>query len=115
MAKYTVLSYPGNFYIKKALIAAEYGGISDEIEYPTDFKMGTDNKTEEFLKFSPVGKVPALKIKGTDHGVFESNAIARYIARVGKDVQGLLGKDAYEQSQIDAWIDYTSYYIANGK
>jgi glutathione S-transferase len=113
MTKYTVLSYPHNHAIKKAFIAAEYGGIVDQIEYPNDFKMGVDNKTEEFKKISPLGKVPTLKIKGTEQGIFESNAIARYIARVGHDEKGLLGKDALEQSLVDAWIDFTSFYVIN--
>jgi elongation factor 1-gamma len=111
MAKYTVLAYPGNFPIKKALIAAAYGGIEDEIEYPP-FNHGVDNKKEEFLQFSPLGKVPSLLITGTTNGIFESNAIARFIARVGNDAEGLLGKDALEQSIIDAWIDFVTLYVA---
>jgi glutathione S-transferase len=52
--------------------------------------MGVANATEEFKKNSPLGKVPLLKIEGTEHGVFESNAI------VGEDAEGLLGKDALQ-------------------
>lgn len=38
--------------------------------------MGTDNKTPEYLKKNPLGKVPVLD---TPQGaIWESNAIARY-------------------------------------
>nr|GMC56218.1 elongation factor 1-gamma 2-like [Ipomoea batatas]GME09706.1 elongation factor 1-gamma 2-like [Ipomoea batatas] len=58
----------------KALIAAEYNGI--KIELVKDFQMGVSNKTPEFLKMNPIGKVPVLETP--DGSVFESNAIARY-------------------------------------
>jgi len=64
--------------------------------------MGTDNKTPEYLARFPFGQVPSMDT--VDGPLFESNAIARYIARKGKDV-GLLGANAYESSQIDQWIE----------
>lgn len=111
MTKYIILAYPNNHFIKKALICAEYGGIADQISENKNFKMGVDNKTEEFLKIAPTGKVPALKVDGTDSGLFESNAIASFIARVGNDAPGLLGVDALEQSKVDAWLDFANYYV----
>ena len=39
----------------KALIAAEYSGV--EVELVKDFQMGVSNKTPEFLKMNPIGKV----------------------------------------------------------
>ncbi|PRQ20567.1 putative thioredoxin-like protein [Rosa chinensis] len=38
--------------------------------------MGVSNKTPQFLKMNPIGKVPVLETP--DSPVFESNAIARY-------------------------------------
>jgi glutathione S-transferase len=113
MPKYTILSYPNQISIKKALIIAEYGGVSDQISYPQDFKMMQTNLTEEYKKLAPTGYVPALKIEGQEGGLFESNAIARYLARVGNDTEGLLGADAYTQSLIDAWIEFSVHYIQN--
>ncbi|KAE8671123.1 Elongation factor 1-gamma 3 [Hibiscus syriacus] len=56
----------------KALIAAEYSGV--EVRLVENFEMGISNKTPEFLKMNPLGKVPVLE---TPEGpVFESNAIA---------------------------------------
>ena len=39
----------------KALIAAEYSGV--KVELVKDFEMGVSNKTPEFLKINPIGKV----------------------------------------------------------
>ncbi|KAE8712908.1 hypothetical protein F3Y22_tig00110221pilonHSYRG00078 [Hibiscus syriacus] len=65
----------------KALIAAEYSGV--EVGLVENFEMGISNKTPEFLKMNPLGKVPVLE---TPEGhVFESNAIARYVTRSKAD------------------------------
>lgn len=39
----------------KALIAAEYTGV--KVDLVKDFEMGVSNKTPEFLKMNPIGKV----------------------------------------------------------
>lgn len=39
----------------KALIAAEYNGV--EVKLVPDFEMGVSNKTPEFIKMNPIGKV----------------------------------------------------------
>lgn len=48
----------------KALIAAEYAGV--KIETTPDFKMGVTNKTPEFLKLTPMGKVELLAAVSKD-------------------------------------------------
>jgi elongation factor 1-gamma len=45
----------GNKNAFKALIAAEYSGV--KVELTKDFEMGVSNKTPEFLKMNPLGKV----------------------------------------------------------
>ena len=51
-----------------------------------------------------IGKVPTLS---TSHGgIFESNSIARYIARLNPSAH-LYGKSNHDQSYIDSWLDYT--------
>lgn len=40
---------------QKALIAAEYSDV--KIELVKNFEMGVSNKTPEFLKMNPIGKV----------------------------------------------------------
>ncbi|KAL5213532.1 hypothetical protein ABZP36_024379 [Zizania latifolia] len=65
----------GNKNAFKALIAAEYSGV--KVDLVKNFQMGVSNKTADFLKMNPIGKVPILE---TPEGpVFESNAIARYV------------------------------------
>lgn len=39
----------------KALIAAEYSGV--KVELVKNFEMGVSNKSPEFLKMNPIGKV----------------------------------------------------------
>lgn len=52
---------------------------------------------------NPNGKVPTLK---TDDGcIFESNAIARYIANMRPDC-GLYGCSFYEHGLVDQWVDW---------
>jgi len=93
-------TYPGNFRAFKTLIAAQYNGV--DIEVP-EFKMMEDSSTPEFLAKNPLGKVPLLE---TDQGcIFESNAIARYIARIRNDTE-LYGSTFFESGQIDSWIDF---------
>lgn len=48
-------TYKGNKSADKALIVAEYTGV--KISVPSDFEMGVTNKTPEFLKMNPMGKV----------------------------------------------------------
>jgi len=71
-----------------------------------DFKLGQDNKTAEFLKLSPLGKVPVLQ---TPSGaIFESNAISRYVARLRRDTE-LTGASFFDSAQVDSWIDFCSH------
>jgi len=101
----TLFVEPGNFRAFKVLIAAEYNNITINIP---DFKRNESNKTADFLKVSPAGKVPALQ---TPQGsVFESNAIARYIARMRQDT-GLMGATFFESAEVDQWIDFCSNNI----
>eukprot|EP01121_Diplochlamys_sp_Union-15-3_P017176 TRINITY_DN599_c0_g2_i2.p1 TRINITY_DN599_c0_g2~~TRINITY_DN599_c0_g2_i2.p1 ORF type:complete len:242 (-),score=51.58 TRINITY_DN599_c0_g2_i2:51-728(-) len=106
--KYHITSYPHNPNVLKIQIAALYGGIKD-LEVTKEFKYGVDNKTPEFLKKFPLGKIPALD--GPEGPVFESQAILRYIARKGNDSEGLLGKTLYEQAIIDQWCEVVVNYF----
>ncbi|CAL0300764.1 unnamed protein product [Lupinus luteus] len=90
----------------KALIAAEYNGV--QLQLLPDFEMGVSNKTPQFLNMNPLGKVPVLE---TPHApVFESNAIARYVARSNPHTS-LLGSSPIQQAHVDQWIDFSSFEI----
>ncbi|KAM0902853.1 hypothetical protein ACQ4PT_019105 [Festuca glaucescens] len=71
----------GNKNAFKSLIVAEYSGVN--VDLAKDFQMGISNKTPQFLKMNPIGKV--LVLETLEGPLFESNAIARYIARLKAD------------------------------
>ena len=62
-------------------------------------------KTKKFLILNPFGTVPvAFNISGTN-GVFESNSILRLVARLGKNKYKIYGKDLFNKSRIDSYLD----------
>jgi len=101
---FKIYSYPNNPRVWKAVIAGKYTGVN--IETPS-FQIGVDNKTKEFAEKNPLQKVPVLETP--DGCIFESNAIARYVARQGNS--RIYGANAFEASQIDQWIDFASNEI----
>ncbi|XP_048231783.1 elongation factor 1-gamma [Ricinus communis] len=90
----------------KALIAAEYSGV--KVQLVENFEMGVSNKTPEFIKMNPIGKVPVLETP--DGPIFESNAIARYVARSKAD-NPLCGSSLIDYGHIEQWIDFSSLEI----
>lgn len=96
---YTLYTYPKNPRAQCALIAAELSGIT--IDVP-EFTFGETNKTDEFLALNPLGRVPTLKLP-SGAGVFESEAIARYVARLRPEV-GLMGATFAEETSVDCWL-----------
>ncbi|XP_019176719.1 PREDICTED: elongation factor 1-gamma 2-like [Ipomoea nil] len=90
----------------KALIVAEYCGV--KVELTKNFQMGVSNKTPEFLKMNPIGKVPVLETP--DGPIFESNAIARYVAKVKPD-NPLFGSSLIEYGHIEQWTDFAATEI----
>ncbi|OIS95818.1 PREDICTED: elongation factor 1-gamma 2-like [Nicotiana attenuata] len=90
----------------KALIAAEYTGV--KVELAKNFEMGVSNKTPEFVKMNPIGKVPVLETP--DGPVFESNAIARYVTKLKPD-NPLFGSSLIEYAQIEQWNDFSATEI----
>jgi elongation factor 1-gamma len=98
--KGTLYTFPGNFRAYKAQIAAQYSGAQLTVAGGDKFKMNETNRSEEFLKKFPTGKVPAFE---NDAGVqlFEANAIAHFLAN-----EQLRGKTSADQAQILQWIEY---------
>jgi len=93
---YTLHAPQGSFRAFKALIAAEYNGVDVEV---ADF----DPETVKTL--SPTGKAPILETPGGV--IFESNAIARYLAKIRRDT-GLAGDSVYDEAAIDSWVDFSA-------
>jgi elongation factor 1-gamma len=95
---YTLHTPQGSFRAFKALIAAEYNGINVEVAAEFD--------AETVKRLSPTGKAPVL---ATPQGqvVFESNAIARYLAKIRRDT-GLTGDNIHDEAAIDSWVDFAA-------
>jgi glutathione S-transferase len=130
-----ILSYLPNPRLAKATIAARLSGVTLEIRgaaprelagWLWDFDArplvageadaagavagrtgfaGTLHKTGAFLDAHPFGTVPAAFSPDGAVGIFESNAIARAVARLAPPGKGLYGDDAYQASRIDGFLD----------
>jgi glutathione S-transferase len=66
---------------------------------------GTLHKTAAFMEAHPFGTVPAAFSPDGKTGIFESNSIMRAVARLGEKRFPLYGRDAYEASRIDSFLD----------
>src|SRR5271165_4921595 len=62
-------------------------------------------KTNAFLQANPFGTVPAAFSPDGRIGIFESNSIMRAVARLGHERFALYGRDPYEASRIDGFLD----------
>jgi len=96
---YTLHTPQACFQAFKSLIAAEYNGI--QINIP--------KYDENLIKtLSPLSKPPVLVTKSGN--IFESNSIARFIAKLRRDTN-LYGPTLHDESNIDAWIDYCTNHL----
>jgi glutathione S-transferase len=66
---------------------------------------GTLHKTDAFMEAHPFGAVPAAFSPDGKTGIFESNSIMRTVARLGESRFPLYGRDAYEASRVDSFLD----------
>ena len=84
---------------------------STELETAADTKTGkigftgTLHKTGAFMVAHPFGTVPAAFSPDGKIGIFESNSIMRAVARLGEKHLRLYGRDAYEASRVDSFLD----------
>ncbi|XP_045774078.1 elongation factor 1-gamma [Maniola jurtina] len=99
MAAGVLYTYPENFRAYKALIAAKYSGA--DVKVAANFVFGETNKSEEFLKKFPAGKVPAYESADGKIHLTESNAIAYYVANAA-----LRGLDVATQAAIYQWASW---------
>lgn len=100
-SRQTLYTYPENWRAFKALIAAQYSGAQVRVlSAPPHFHFGQTNRTPEFLRKFPAGKVPAFE---GDDGfcVFESNAIAYYVSN-----EDLRGSTPEAAAQVVQWVSF---------
>ncbi|XP_055521264.1 elongation factor 1-gamma, partial [Leucoraja erinacea] len=103
MAAGTLYTYPDNWRAFKAMVAAQYSGCSLRVD--TGFVLGQSNRSPAFLAKFPLGKVPAFE---GDDGfcVFESNAIAYYVADVD-----LRGTTREAEAQVLQWVCFADSHV----
>ncbi|CCW66695.1 unnamed protein product [Phytomonas sp. Hart1] len=88
----------------KVLALASFANVTVDHH---ECEMSKENETEFFAKnCHPCGRYPVLQ---TEEGfIFESNAIARHIARLDKSGNHLYGRTPFENSQVDMWLDFST-------
>src|SRR6201993_3583614 len=72
-------------------------------------------KTDAFLEAQPFGTVPAAFAPDGQTGIFESNSIMRAVARLGEDRFPLYGRDVYEASRIDSFLDVSLVFARDSQ
>lgn len=80
----------------------------------TGFK-GQLFKTDAFLAAHPFGTVPAAFSPDGSVGIFESNSIARAVARLGQDRYPIYGDDAYAAARIDSFLDVSLIFARDSQ
>jgi elongation factor 1-gamma len=91
-----LVTYPALFRAQKVIITAQLAGVELEID--------TNTSESQLASLSTHGKVPCLVTP--EGNISESNAIARYIARMAPASTGLLGATPFESAQVDSWLDF---------
>src|SRR3954449_771189 len=106
--KLTLVSHKLCPYVQRAVIALTEKGVPFE-----RIDIDLANKPDWFLKISPLGKVPVLRV-ATDDGevaLFESNVICEYI----EDTLGgarLHPRDPLQRAQHRAWMEFGSTILS---
>lgn len=89
----------------KTLYVLEELGEDYQFQYVDLFK--GENRSEDFQKKTPIGKVPVLEHEG--RFLFESGAICRYLAN--KAQSPLYPDEAMQRAQVDQWMDFFSCHL----
>jgi elongation factor 1-gamma len=89
----------------RPLSMGDEGAARDVRIGQTGFKGVRLRKTDAFLEAHPFGTVPAAFSPDGRVGIFESNSILRAVGRLGERRLALYGRDAYEASRIDSFLD----------
>ncbi len=89
----------------KVRFAANAMGIL--YEYKQVNLMAGEQRTPEFMKLNPTGRVPAINDNGFT--AFESAAIIKYLA--DKVNSPLYPKDLQKRTTVDQWIDFANLHV----
>jgi len=105
MANYRLVSFDLCPFVQRSVITLEETNIPYEIEY-----IDLSNKPDWFLKISPLGKVPVLRVGDTV--LFESAVINEYLDEVNP-TRSLHPKNPLERAYHRAWIEFASVAIGD--
>lgn len=72
-------------------------------------------KTDAFMQAQPFGNVPAAFGAEGKVGIFESNSIMRAVARLGEATFPLYGRDVFEASRIDSFLDVSLVFARDSQ
>lgn len=100
----TIISFGLCPFVQRSLITMNYKKVPYKVEY-----IDLENKPDWFLKLSPLGKVPILKV-GEDV-LFESAVINEYIDETNGE--SLHPIDSFKKAQERAYIELSSVTIMN--
>src|SRR5712691_9341950 len=89
----------------RPLASDEHATSADVRVGKVGFQGASLHKSGAFLEAHPFGTVPAAFSPDGKTGIFESNSIMRAVARLGEHRFPLYGRDAYEASRIDSFLD----------
>ena len=106
--KLTLISHKLCPYVQRAVIALTEKGVPFE---RVDIDLA--NKPDWFLKISPLGKVPVLRVTTADGEValFESNVICEYIEETQNGAK-LHPQDPLQRAQHRAWMEFGSTILS---
>ena len=100
MLKIELISFKLCPYVQRSVITLLEKGIPFDITY-----IELDDKPDWFLKISPLGKVPVLRIND-DNVLFESAVINEYLDEITPP--SLHPKDPFTKALNRAWIEFGS-------
>jgi glutathione S-transferase len=96
-----IYGYAGSINVRKVLwTCAELGLDFEREDWGASFRSTAD---PAFLSLNPVGLVPVIDDEGTI--IWESNAIARYLA-ASRGRGDLLPNDPEHRARIEMWMDW---------
>jgi len=102
----TIFGFEFSSPANKVRFAANAMGL--KYEYKRVNLLAGEQKSPEFLKLNPIGRVPAIDDDGFK--VFESSAIIKYLAQ--KNNSPLYPKDLQKRTIVDQWIDFVNIHVA---
>lgn len=104
MTKLTLISHALCPYVQRAVIALKEKGVDFE-----RIDIDLNDKPDWFLKISPLGKVPVLKVG--DDVIFESAVIAEFLEDT--EAPPLHPADPVRRADHRAWIEFASVVLSD--